>query len=866
MKRILPIILLLFSLLSFSQENKEIIEEFLRMNKEQFSLNNSDIEDWIITNEVPSRKETVTHIYIQQQYKGVPIHNAVGNFTISNGKIIHYGISFVSDIISKANPKNVQVNPVSAIQKVATLLDLGTTSSISLLETKSENHFIYNKSGISGENIPIQLVYQRTTDNKLQVSWKLSVLQLDGTHWWDVRIDANTGLILDKNDWMMNCQFDLNTSTHNHKNQKKQNNNLRKRQTPVFTGENYNVFSIPIESPNHGNRSVITNAFDTEASPYGWHDTNGVSGSEYTITRGNNVYAQLDDDGSADTFGFAPDGGSNLTFDFPLQIGEIPETYISASLTNLFYMNNIIHDVVHYYGFNAKSGNFQENNYGSTGIEGDFVIADGQDGRGRNNANFGTPPDGTSPRMQMFIFDERELLEINTSSLIGGYQSRESFFHDGGVPLIQVGAQVKDNTITANFTLIDDGTDTPIEACGTEIINDISGKIVLIQRGDCSIVDKVELVQTYGAVAVVIMNNEPGIDGIFEEGPTVNIPVITISQTDGELIENALNNGEQINATLENIGIDSSFDNGVIAHEYGHGISNRLIGGPANVNCMFNSEQLGEGWSDFFAFIFTMKPTDRGTDARGIGTFVLSQPINGTGVRRFPYSTDMSVNPFTLADVENQFTSTGAVAVHGVGSIWATMLWDLTWAMIDKYGFDTNIYTGDGGNNKTLELVIEGLKLTPCDSGFEAARDAILMADQSLNNGENACLIWGVFARRGLGFRSISGDPDNITDQIAAFDIPPSSILNCALGLDDENLNNFKIYPNPSNGELSISVVNNVGNARVSIYDLTGREVFSRRMDIIGITDIKAENLAAGMYILRINNGVVNFSQKIVIR
>jgi extracellular elastinolytic metalloproteinase len=34
----------------------------------------------------------------------------------------------------------------------------------------------------------------------------------------------------------------------------------------------------------------------------------------------------------------------------------------------------------------------------------DFVIADAYDGSRTNNANFGTPPDGSSPRMQMFVW------------------------------------------------------------------------------------------------------------------------------------------------------------------------------------------------------------------------------------------------------------------------------------------------------------------------------------------------------------------------------------------------------------------------------------------------------------------------------
>jgi hypothetical protein len=31
-----------------------------------------------------------------------------------------------------------------------------------------------------------------------------------------------------------------------------------------------------------------------------------------------------------------------------------------------------------------------------------------------------------------------------------------------------------------------------------------------------------------------------------------------------------------------------------------------------------------------------------------------------------------------------------------------------------KYGYSDNKYTGNGGNNKVMQLVIDGLKLMPC--------------------------------------------------------------------------------------------------------------------------------------------------------
>jgi len=75
----------------------------------------------------------------------------------------------------------------------------------------------------------------------------------------------------------------------------------------------YNVFPLPLASPLAGNRAIVTDVHNLTASPFGWHDTNGVEGPEFTVTRGNNVNAYED----GDNFGYQPDGGAGLTFDFP---------------------------------------------------------------------------------------------------------------------------------------------------------------------------------------------------------------------------------------------------------------------------------------------------------------------------------------------------------------------------------------------------------------------------------------------------------------------------------------------------------------------------------------------------------------------
>ncbi len=226
-------------------------------------------------------------------------------------------------------------------------------------------------------------------------------------------------------------------------------------------------------------------------------------------------------------------------------------------------------------------------------------------------------------------------------------------------------------------------------------------------------------------------------------------------------------------------GRDGDVDNGVILHEFTHGISNRLTGGPAAAGCLGNQEQMGEGWSDYYGLMATQNwatalPTDGFTSPRGIGTYVLGQPITGLGIRPARYTTNMAVNNFTYANV-------GSVAVpHGVGFIWCTMLWDLTWKLIETDGISPNLFdaSGTGGNVVALRLVTEAMKLQPCSPGFIDGRNAIIAADQLLYNGVHVCSIREAFARRGLGLNASQGSSNSVSDGTADFAIPLTLTLN----------------------------------------------------------------------------------------
>ena len=162
-------------------------------------------------------------------------------------------------------------------------------------------------------------------------------------------------------------------------------------------------------------------------------------------------------------------------------------------------------------------------------------------------------------------------------------------------------------------------------------------------------------------------------------------------------------------STVSGARLDGDLDNGIISHEYAHGISNRLTGGSANGECLQTTEAggMGEGWSDWYSLVFTAKPTDVAADLNPSGTYVLGQPSNGSGIRRFPYTTNQAVDPLTYDDIDAGQADVpcpnGCSEVHNVGEIWTSTLWDLYWNLVNRDGFNANLYTGTGGNNLALK-------------------------------------------------------------------------------------------------------------------------------------------------------------------
>lgn len=851
----------------------------------------------------------ITHTYIGAEFQSYPIHpNQISLHFNTKGELI-----WKTGLILPNNLSNHLIRP--DFSKIAAILQRYLVQHeekrlilpVQERNKDSKNHQTFiTATGGKPDSIKTQLCYfllEHTLIPSIHIYWQ----RRTPSEWWSSFVDIKTGEILSEQNQMLSCSFD-HYSLANHSLFSIEKKGESSFQSLSQCQNCYHVFAYPKESPGHGSRTTIYSPWQkaSNASPLGWHNDGFQF---YTSSQGNNVDAYEDSDNTnSPSFG---DGsraiGSNaIDYDFEFHQDLHPTLNKDASITNLFYWSNIMHDVWYQYGFDESSGNFQYSNFGRGGWDWDNVISEGLDfiNGARNNANFGTPPDGYPPRMQMYVWKQPSYDTLWLSGI--GLQTQKIMF----VPAA-VGPEIL-GPIEGRLIVPDDGSNPVGLGCNNYInAQDVNGKIVIVDLGLCSSALKIQKAENAGAKAIVLIQNRdnaPNVIGGLTIG--VQIPVVMVSKTDGDLLKTYLpfdaqivlwppsdwkfsvgnqsflfskayfgasipklleapivvatdqamdfqdacqtiTNGTSLNGSIAIINdglcepsykalqvqqqgakmavicmdqpglpyvfhpgnyghlltipvigmsqndcqilknslpaqaqitnqlpvlVDGDFDAGIIAHEYAHGITNRLTGGPLNVNCLSNLEQGGEGWSDYFGLAMTTKVGDNPYKKRGLATWPVGQAPSGEGIRPTPYSVDLNVCP---ANYEMLKDLVNISQPHGIGYIWCSMLWDLHWALTNQSGFEADIYKSNSnfGNIKAHKIILQGLKLQACQPGFVDARNAILKADSLLYNGSHACLIWNVFARRGLGWSANQGNSNKRDDGVSAFNIPPGCAL-----------------------------------------------------------------------------------------
>ena len=488
-----------------------------------------------------------------------------------------------------------------------------------------------------------------------------------------------------------------------------------------------------------------------------------------TTTSGNNVVSYLDL-GGADGFDagdLMPAVTSANTFDYPVGGALLPTdpAVRSGAAVHLFFANNSLHDAWYGAGFDEVSGNAQQSNYGRGGVEGDPMHAEGQDSGGRNNANMYTPADGTSPRMQMYLWDglkDAEATITAPAELAGSLVFGTALFGPQGFD------------VTGDVVLLDDGVAPSSDGC-TAAVNGtaLAGKLALIDRGTCAFTVKVKTAQDAGAIGVVIANNVAGTPpNMSGTDATITIPSMSVSLDDGNRIKASSSTVTMHLRRAVVPDIDGTIDTDIIAHEYFHHVSNRLVGNAIGLTSQ-QGRGMGEGWSDFAALLIqaregdTAKPgNDHWQGAYSIGGFVGGN--NYFGIRRAPYSTDFAKNPLTFQHIQYgvPLPTTAPLAfgqdglnnyeVHNTGEIWCNVLWEAYVGFLND-----GRYTHTQARKRMQAYVIAGLKMTPMAPTFLEARDAILSTADATDDAD--FMVWATaFAKRGMGVGAVDGDRNDI--------------------------------------------------------------------------------------------------------
>jgi hypothetical protein len=275
--------------------------------------------------------------------------------------------------------------------------------------------------------------------------------------------------------------------------------------------------------------------------------------------------------------------------------------------------------------------------------------------------------------------------------------------------------------------------------------------------------------------------------------------------------------------------VDGDYDTGVIGHEYGHMIENRMIG-KGNTRAGHHAGAMGESFGDLngmeyvnengFAPVDGENPYavgvyDTGNKLRAIRNYGMNFPSSG-GVPE--PGKQLNINALNFSDMGYDVsgpTANSANQVHANGEIWSATNFRIRQLLIDKY--DKNYPADDQalqsecaegylnaarcpGNRRWFQLYYDAMLLMPVNTSMLQARDAILSADLMRFGGANQKEIWEGFAKSGYGIgatSSNSGLAETDTDPVPDFRSPlaePATVKFIVKNLDDVPIANARIF------------------------------------------------------------------------
>lgn len=378
---------------------RQVVEQFVERHQALFGHSGTSLTQARVAREDVTEHNGMSTLVWQQQFDDIPLYKTILKANVTkHGELVTVSDSFLGNPQQAARKTEAQrkelirkppVDAEKAVAKAAASWDQQVAAVQSASEASgTERRQAFSAQGLS--DTKAHLTWMPMSSDRLVLAWDVTTFSLPENHMYRVVVDAESGKVLHRT----SLTVDISDATYQVY-AKSGTFQPHDSPTPMAPG---------LTTPSGTQPAVVARqtltlpALNTTASPAGWINDGGME------TLGNNVDAHTDtDDNNAPDLP-RPNGGAGRNFSFPMDLGLAPSTYKDASVTQLFYLNNYIHDRLYELGFTESSGNFQTNNFGRGGLGNDAVQADAQDGGGTDNANFSTPPDGSPGRMQMYLF------------------------------------------------------------------------------------------------------------------------------------------------------------------------------------------------------------------------------------------------------------------------------------------------------------------------------------------------------------------------------------------------------------------------------------------------------------------------------
>jgi subtilisin-like proprotein convertase family protein len=615
-----------------SDNRERTLRKFLQDNAELFGLERNEVARLIVDADYTNPAGNLGWVRLQKKIKGRDVFRGEINAAFNAGGEL---VAITGELPAAIDDEDAKDDPlVSAAEAIAVAAaSIGVTVSPGALQLKESNgNTLIFSGGPFTDDTKVELLYFPLDVGAVELSYSM-VLYVAENEAYSFVVGAEVPDVL----FRKNIVDDQSQpATYR-----------------VYDGDSPAPLSPSTATPGSGIQGlgIARSLFTLVSEGPSFNDLGWITDGGNTTT-GNNVDAGLDlvsPDG-IDAAG-RPTGAPFRVFDFtynPPPLGSDPPTntdYRWGEVAHMFFWSNRYHDRLYELGFTESARNFQQNNFGRGGLGNDRVLAQAQDFSGTDNANFLTPADGSSGRMQMYVFT----------------------------------------------------------------------------------------------------------------GP----------------------NPDRV----------SALDQEILIHELTHGTSNRLHNNANGLNNTM-SGGMGEGWSDFYARAMTSGPDEDVNGVYAAGGYSTLQIVAGYtdnyyyGIRRFPYALMSSLglngepfNPLTFADIDpaqinltdgafprGPIGSSSAFAVHNIGEVWASALFEVRARIINRVGWAA-------GNQRALQIVTDGMKLDPVNPTLLHGRNSILTADCNGFAGEDELDIWNGFAVRGMGFSASAASSASGT-VVQAFDLP----------------------------------------------------------------------------------------------